>query len=64
VRLKNEERNYTVLHDLNTQPRTTYLAAIKNQNREMPDYKTDLTGIKSLSRQKNTNAGEPDEGAH
>lgn len=64
VKLKNEERNYTVLHDLNTQPRTTYLAAIKNQNREMPDYKTDLTGIKPLSRQKNTNAGEPNEGAH
>jgi molybdopterin-containing oxidoreductase family iron-sulfur binding subunit len=36
---KEDIRNYTLLIDLNTQPRTTYLANLKNQNKEMPDYK-------------------------
>ncbi len=63
-RLKADHRNYILLNDLNTQPRTTYLAGLKNQNREMPDYKSDLTKISSLSKEKNTNAGEPNEGAH
>jgi len=39
AKLKKESRNYNVLNNLNTQPRTTYLAALKNQNKEMPDYK-------------------------
>jgi len=39
VKLKTDHRNYNVLNELNTQPRTTYLAALKNQNKEMPDYK-------------------------
>jgi MoCo/4Fe-4S cofactor protein with predicted Tat translocation signal len=38
-KLKEDHRNYIVLNELNTQPRTTYLAGLKNQNREMPDYK-------------------------
>ena len=38
VKLKNDPRNYILLNELSTQPRTTYLAALKNQNREMPDY--------------------------
>ncbi|MBS1794261.1 MAG: hypothetical protein JSS81_10425, partial [Acidobacteria bacterium] len=39
-RLKEEHlRNYRVLNELNTQPRTSYLTALKNQNREMPDVK-------------------------
>jgi len=62
-KLKTDHRNYILLNDLNTQPRTTYLAALKNQNREMPDYKNDLTKISSLAKEKNTNAGEPNEGA-
>ncbi|MEO6590383.1 MAG: 4Fe-4S dicluster domain-containing protein, partial [Pyrinomonadaceae bacterium] len=39
VKMKKDSRNYNLLNELNTQPRTTYLAGLKNQNREMPDYK-------------------------
>jgi molybdopterin-containing oxidoreductase family iron-sulfur binding subunit len=37
ARLKAEPLNYGVLEDLNTRPRTTYLAAVRNPNPEMPD---------------------------
>jgi MoCo/4Fe-4S cofactor protein with predicted Tat translocation signal len=39
AKLKKDHRNYNVLNELNTQPRTTYLAGLKNQNKEMPDVK-------------------------
>ncbi len=39
ARAKKDQRDYMLLNELNTQPRTTYLASLKNQNREMPDYK-------------------------
>ena len=39
AQLKKDPRNYNVLNLLNTQPRTTYLANLRNQNKEMPDYK-------------------------
>jgi molybdopterin-containing oxidoreductase family iron-sulfur binding subunit len=38
-RAKKDHRDYILLNELNTQPRTTYLAGLKNQNKEMPDYK-------------------------
>ncbi len=39
AKMKKNQRNYNLLNELNTQPRTTYLAGLKNQNTEMPDYK-------------------------
>ena len=39
AKVKKDERNYILLNELNTQPRTTYLAGLKNQNKEMPDYR-------------------------
>ena len=39
AKTKKDHRNYGLLnHELNTQPRTTYLAGLRNQNKSMPDY--------------------------
>jgi molybdopterin-containing oxidoreductase family iron-sulfur binding subunit len=35
AKLKGEERDYSLLGELNTKPRTTYLAAVRNPNPEL-----------------------------
>jgi Fe-S-cluster-containing dehydrogenase component len=45
AKTKKDHRNYVLLNNLNTQPRTTYLAGLKNQNKEMPDYKSKIMAI-------------------
>jgi Fe-S-cluster-containing dehydrogenase component len=39
AKLKKQERNYAVLGFLDTKPRLTYLARIRNPNPHMPDFK-------------------------
>ncbi|CAN5393890.1 hypothetical protein BH10ACI1_BH10ACI1_02140 [soil metagenome] len=62
-KLKTDHRNYNLLNELNTQPRTTYLASLKNQNKEMPDYQTEIMKLDRLSETKKEE-GKTEEPAH
>jgi molybdopterin-containing oxidoreductase family iron-sulfur binding subunit len=57
AKVKKDHRDYNLLNELNTQPRTTYLAGLKNQNKEMPDYKA-LVVPKSHGAPKKDEKGE------
>ena len=39
VRAKGSKRNYDLLNYIGTIPRTSYLARVKNPNKDMPDAK-------------------------
>ncbi len=55
---KKDERDYTLLNELNTQPRTTYMAGLKNQNKEMPDYKAPVFKTHSAPKGEKKTGGE------
>ena len=50
TRLKEQSRNYSVLGFLNTKPRTTYLARIRNPNPKMHDYLAQPLTLAEYSR--------------
>ncbi|MEO6050178.1 MAG: hypothetical protein ABIP78_02460, partial [Pyrinomonadaceae bacterium] len=57
-RAKKDTRDYILLNELNTQPRTTYLAGLKNQNKEMPDYRAPVRKKHSESKAETKTTGE------
>ena len=59
-KLKKEHRNYNLLNELNTQPRTTYLAGIRNPNPDMPDQ----AGKAARARQMEGHKNPPPVGSH
>lgn len=50
AKIKQDKRNYNLLNELNTQPRTTYMAELKNQNTEMPGYTPPIFEKKSKAK--------------
>ncbi len=46
AKLRGDERTYQVLADLNTRPRTTYVAAVLNPNSELAEAPVEHTPAK------------------
>ena len=56
AKLKASSRNYSMLEDLNTRPRTTYLAAVKNPNPALP-LQNPMVGHHDTTHEANEGSG-------
>jgi MoCo/4Fe-4S cofactor protein with predicted Tat translocation signal len=62
--LKDQPRDYAVLGFLNTKPRTSYLARIRNPNPQMPDYEEQPLSVAEQARLRGEAGGGGPGGAH
>ena len=58
AKLKASPRNYTMLEDLNTRPRTTYLAAVKNLNPDPALHSNPMVGHHQVTHETTHEGGE------